>query len=94
MYKKEPWFQGSFLAFLFFDFVATEVLLSFGEDDVLAENRVVFFQTEFVGGVHRVFLGVVLTNTGLFRDEADEFALSIILFSHNYDLFYHILREL
>lgn len=54
------------LAFLFFDFVAAEVLLSFSEDDMFAQNRIVFAQTEFVRGVHRVFLGVVSTNSGFF----------------------------
>lgn len=56
------------LALLFLDFVAAEVFLSLGEHDVLAQNRVVFAQAEFVGGVHGIFLGVIRTNTGFFRD--------------------------
>ena len=56
------------LALLFLDFVAAEVFLGLGEHDVLAQNRVVFAQAEFVGGVHGIFLGVIRTNTGFFRD--------------------------
>lgn len=56
------------LALLFLDFVAAEVFLGLGEHDMLAQNRVVFAQAEFVGGVHGIFLGVIRTNTGFFRD--------------------------
>ena len=56
------------LALLLLDFVAAEVFLGLGEHDVLAQNWVVFAQTEFVGGVHGIFLGVIRTNTGFFRD--------------------------
>lgn len=33
--------------------------------------------------IHRVFLGVVCTNTRFLRNEANEFAFSIILLCHN-----------
>lgn len=71
------------LALLFLDFVAAEVFLRLGEDDVLAQNRIVFAQAEFVGGVHGIFLGVIRTNTRFFRDQADELTLGVILFCHN-----------
>ncbi len=71
------------LAFLLFDFVAAEVFLSLGENDVLAKNRIVFPEAELVWGVHRIFLGVILTNTGLLRNQTDELALSIIFLCHN-----------
>ena len=91
--SKSPSRGGDFLAFLLFDFVASEILLGFGKDNVLFENWIVFAKAEFIWGVHRILLGVVLTNVRLFRDEANKFALSIILFCHNYRLFYHILSE-
>ena len=71
------------LTLLFFDFVAAEVFLGLGENDVLAQDGVVFFKTELVWGVHRVFLGVILTNARFLRDQTNEFALSIILLCHN-----------
>ena len=71
------------LALLFLDFVAAEVFLRLGEDDVLAQNRIVFAQAEFVGGVHGIFLGVIRTNTRFFRDQADELTLGVILFCHH-----------
>lgn len=71
------------LAFLLFDFVAAEVFLGLGENDVLAKNRIVFPEAELVWGVHRIFLGVILTNTGLLRNQTDELALSIIFLCHN-----------
>lgn len=75
--------RRSGLALLFLDFVAAEIFLRLGEDDVLAQNRIVFAQAEFVGGVHGIFLGVIRTNTRFFRDQADELTLGVILFCHN-----------
>lgn len=80
--KKKPLLGGT-LAFLFFYFVSTEILLGFGEDNVLSENRVVFTKGEFVGSIHRVLFRVILTNSGFFRDKTDELALCIIFLSHN-----------
>lgn len=71
------------LAFLLFDFVAAEVFLGFGEDNVFAKNRIVFPEAELVWGVHRIFLGVILTNPGFLRNQTDELALSIIFLCHN-----------
>ena len=59
------------LALLFLDFVAAEVFLGLGEDDMFPENWVVLPEGELIGGIHSVLLCVVLTNTGLFGDEAD-----------------------
>ena len=84
--------RWAYLAFLFLDFVAAEVLFGLGEDNVFAEDRVVFLERKFIRGVHRVFLGIILTNAGFFGDEADEFALGVILLCHDCPLFYHILR--
>lgn len=70
------------LALLLFHFVAAEVFLGLGENDMLAQNRVVFAETELVWGVHGVLLGVVSTNTRFLRNEADEFTLGIT-FCHN-----------
>lgn len=71
------------LAFFLFDFVATEVFLGFGEDNVLAKNRIVFPEAELVRGIHRIFLGIILTNPGFLRDQTDELAFSIIFLCHN-----------
>ena len=70
------------LAFLFFDFVTSKIFLGFSESDVLSENWIVFLKRKLVRGVHSIFLGIILTNPRLFRDEANEFALSIILLCH------------
>lgn len=56
------------LAFLFFDFVAAEVFLGLGEYNVFAQNGVVFAESEFVGGIHGVFAGVILADARAFRD--------------------------
>lgn len=50
---------------------------------MLAKNRIVFPEAELVWGVHRIFLGVILTNTGLLRNQTDELALSVIFLCHN-----------
>ena len=50
---------------------------------MFAQDGVVFFKAELVWGVHRVFLGVILTNARFLRDQTNEFALSIILLCHN-----------
>ena len=57
------------LAFLFFDFVAAEVFLGFGENNVFAQDWVVLPESQFIRGIHGIFLGVILANTGLFGDE-------------------------
>ena len=46
------------------------------------ENWVVLAKRKLVGAVHRILFGVILTNAGFLRNEADEFALSIALFCH------------
>lgn len=61
---------------------------------MFSEDWVVFLQRKLVGGVHRVFLGVILTNARFFGDEADEFAFGVVLLCHNCPLFYHILGEM
>lgn len=71
------------LTLLFFDFVAAEILFGLGENDVLAKNWVVLLEAELVWGIHRVLLGIIGTNARLFRDEANEFALSITFLCHN-----------
>ncbi len=71
------------LAFLLFDFVAAEVFLSLGEDNVLAQNRIVFAEAKLVWSVHSILLCVILTNTRFFRNQANELAFSIILLCHN-----------
>ena len=71
------------LAFLLFDFVAAEVLLGLGENDVLAEDGVVFAKRKLVRSIHGVFLGVVLTNAGFFGNETDELALGVTFLCHN-----------
>ena len=59
------------LTFLLFDFVTTEVFLSLYEQNVLAQNWVVFFEAEFVWGVHSIFLGIICTHARFLRDETD-----------------------
>ena len=41
---------------------------------MLSEDGVVFPEGEFVGAVHRVFLGIVSADAGTFGNEANEFA--------------------
>ena len=65
-----------------FHFVAAEIFLGFGEDNVFAENGVVFLEAEFVRSVHGVFLRVICTNARFLGNETNEFALGVILFCH------------
>lgn len=71
------------LTLFLFDFIAAEVLFRLGEDDVLSQNWVVLSEAQFVWGVHRIFLGVILTNARFLRNQTNEFALSVILLCHN-----------
>ena len=67
------------LTFLLFDFVTTKVLFCFYKNYVFSKNWVIFLQTELVRGIHGIFLGVIGTDTRLFRYEANEFAFCITL---------------
>ncbi len=71
------------LAFLFLDFVAAEVFLGLSENNMLSQDWVIFAEAQLVWSIHRVFLGVILTNARFLRNQTDEFALSIILLCHN-----------
>ena len=71
------------LALFLLDFVSAEVFLRLGKDDMFSENRVIFTERELVRSVHRIFLRVILTKPRFFRDETDEFALCITLFTHD-----------
>lgn len=71
------------LALLLFDFVATEILFGLGEDDVLPKNWIILPKAQLIGSIHGVLLGVVSTNAGLLRNQADELAFSVILLCHN-----------
>ena len=59
---------GVSLALLLFDFVAAEVFLGLGEDDVLAKNRIVFPEAKLIWGVHGILFGVILANTRFLRN--------------------------
>lgn len=50
---------------------------------MLAENRIIFPEAELIWGVHRIFLSIILTNTGFLGNQTDELALSIIFLCHN-----------
>ena len=63
--RKRRW---AYLAFLFLDFVAAEVLLGLGEDNVLAKYWIVLTEAEFVRGVHGVLLRIVKANTRFLRN--------------------------
>lgn len=65
-----------------FDFVAAKVFLGLDEQHVFAQLRRILPQRKLLGGIHRVFTGVINALTGLFTDEPDQFAL-LILFCHN-----------
>lgn len=70
------------LALLFLYFVAAKILLSLSESHVLAKNWIVLAKGKLVWGVHRILLGVVLTNARFLRNETNELALSIIFLCH------------
>lgn len=71
------------LALLFLDFVAAEIFLGLGEDNMLSEDWIILSQAELIWSIHRILLGVILTNTGFLGNQTNEFALSIILLCHN-----------
>ncbi len=71
------------LALLFFDFVAAEIFLGFRKHHVFPKHRVVFFERQFVRSVHGVFLGIISSHARFFRDETNQFSLSVILLCHN-----------
>ncbi len=71
------------LALFLLDFIATEVLFCLGEDDVLSQDWIVFSKAQLVWSVHRILLGVILTNARFLRNQTNEFALSVILLCHN-----------
>lgn len=75
------------LALLLFDFVAAKILFGLGEDNVLAQNGIVFAEAELVRSVHGILFGVILANTGLFRNQANELAFSITFLCHNISYF-------
>lgn len=82
-HKKSPLLRGDLgLALLFLDFVTAEVLFRFGKENVFPEDGVVLSEGKFIRGVHRVLFSIILTNTGLFGNEADQLALCITFLSH------------
>ena len=76
--------MGNFaeLALLFLDFVTTKVLLSLGKDDVLTKDWIVLAKSKLVWSIHRILLGVILTDTRFLRNETNKLALSIIFLCH------------
>ena len=60
--------RWAYLAFLFLDFVAAEVFLGLGEDNVLTKYWIVLTKAEFVRGVHGVLLRIVKTNARFLRN--------------------------
>lgn len=72
------------LAFTLLDFVASEVFLRLGVCRVLACDRIVFTQYEFVWGVLGVLDRVVRTVTAKVTHEADKLALCILLCHFNF----------
>ena len=76
--------MGNFaeLALLFLDFVTTKVLLSLGKDDVLTKDWIVLAKSKLVWSIHRILLGVILTDARFLRDETNKLALSIIFLCH------------
>ena len=72
--------MGNFaeLALLFLDFVTTKILLSLGKDDVLTKDWIVLAKGKLVWSIHRILLGVILTDTRFLRNETNKLALSII----------------
>ena len=73
---------GIFLALLFLYFVATKILLRFGEDHMFAQNRVILAKAELVWRIHGVLLGIVKANTGFLRNQTNKLALGIIFLCH------------
>lgn len=66
--------QKPFL-FLWLDFVATQVLLGFGKDNVFTELFAVLLKTKLLRSVHRVLRRVINALTRLFTHEPDKFTL-------------------
>lgn len=64
--KISPKVVGEILALLFLNFVATKILLRLSEDNVLAQNWVVFAEAELVWSVHSILLCIVKTDTRFF----------------------------
>ena len=82
------------LAFLFFNFVTSEIFLRFGENDMFSQHRIVFLERQLIRRVHGIFLRIVSPNPRLFRDETDQFSLSIILLCHNsFNYITHFLKN-
>ena len=76
--------MGNFagLALLFLNFVTAKVLLSLGKDNMLAKNWIVLAKGKLVWSIHRILLGVILTDTRFLRNETNKLALSIIFLCH------------
>ena len=67
------------LALARFDFVAAEAFLGFGVPSVNASDWVVFTNTNLFGAVLSVLGSVIGAMTSQFADEADQFALCVLL---------------
>ena len=81
--KKRPSLRAfrfeQFKLFLWFDFVAAEVFLCFGENNVLAQFFAVFAEAQLFRSVHGVLAGVIYALAGLFTHETNQFALFVLL---------------
>jgi len=68
-------------------FVAAEVFLGLGEDNVLSELLAVLLKRQLFRSVHCVFAGVINALARLFADQTNNFAL-IASLSHFVNLLY------
>jgi hypothetical protein len=86
-YEKSPQFEVILiiatidLTFARFNFVTTEVFLSFGVNSVFTSDWVVFFNTQFFLSIHGVFGGVISAVTSQLTHQTNQLAFAI-LFGH------------
>ena len=79
------------LALLFFNFVATKILLRFGKDHMFAQNWIILAKAELVWSIHRILLRVIKANTGFLGNQTNKLALGIIFLCHIGDILAHLL---
>ncbi len=65
-----------------FDCVATKVLLGFAVPNVFSKYWIVLTETKFVGGVLRVFAGIVSSVSAFFGNHSNQYSLTF--FCHNH----------
>ena len=79
------------LALLFFNFVATKILLRLSKDHMFAQNWIILAKAELVWRIHSILLCIVKANTGFLRNETNKLALGIIFLCHIGNILAHLL---